>query len=95
MLLCAPNSIALSTNEDLYLSADQQINHSAADNINFSTQKSLIAHAQDKISLFAAQQGLKAVAAKGKVELQAQDDAIETIARHKVKLFQLKIELKL
>ncbi|MFV5491321.1 type VI secretion system Vgr family protein [Acinetobacter sp. ASP199] len=86
MLLCAPNSIALSTNEDLYLSADQQINHSAADNINFSTQKSLIAHAQDKISLFAAQQGLKAVAAKGKVELQAQDDAIETIARHKVKI---------
>ncbi|ENX11067.1 type VI secretion system Vgr family protein [Acinetobacter variabilis] len=86
MLLCAPNSIALSTNEDLYLSADQQINHSAADNINFSTRKSLIAHAQDKISLFAAQQGLKAVAAKGKVELQAQDDAIETIARHKVKI---------
>lgn len=86
MLLCAPNSIALSTNEDLYLSADQQINHSAADNINFSTQKSLIAHAQDKISLFAAQQGLKAVAAKGKVELQAQDDAIETIARQKIKI---------
>lgn len=86
MLLCAPNSIALSTNEDLYLSADQQINHSAADNINFSTQKSLIAHAQGKISLFAAQQGLKAVAAKGKVELQAQDDAIETIARQKIKI---------
>lgn len=86
MLLCAPNSIALSTNEDLYLSADQQINHSAADNINFSTQKSLIAHAQDKISLFAAQQGLKAIAAKGKVELQAQDDAIETIARQKIKI---------
>ncbi|WP_312209607.1 type VI secretion system Vgr family protein [Acinetobacter variabilis] len=86
MLLCAPNSIALSTNEDLYLSADQQINHSAADNINFSTQKSLIAHSQDKISLFAAQQGLKAIAAKGKVELQAQDDAIETIARQKIKI---------
>ncbi|MFW2046004.1 type VI secretion system Vgr family protein [Acinetobacter variabilis] len=86
MLLCAPNSIALSTNEDLYLSADHQINNSAADNINFSTQKSLIAHAQDKISLFAAQLGLKAVAAKGKVELQAQDDAIETIARQKIKI---------
>ncbi|RTY91692.1 DUF2345 domain-containing protein, partial [Staphylococcus aureus] len=34
-------------------------------------QKSLIAHAQDKISLFAAQQGLKAIAAKGKVEFQS------------------------
>jgi uncharacterized protein (DUF2345 family) len=31
------------------------------------------------VSLFAAQKGLKAFAAKGKVELQAQDDAIERL----------------
>lgn len=86
MILCAPNSIAISTNEDLYLSADRQINHSAADSMNFSTQKSLIAHAQDKISLFAAQEGFKAVAAQGKVELQAQDDAMEMIARQQIKI---------
>ncbi len=95
MVLCAPNSIALSTNEDLHLSADKQINHSAADSINFSTQKSLIAHAQDKISLFAAQQGLKAIAAKGKVEFQAQDDAIEAIARKQVKIISTEDQIEI
>ena len=86
ILLTAPNSIALSTNENIHLIADKQINHSAADSINLSTQKSLIAHAQDKISLFAAQEGARLYAGKGKIELQAQDDAIEAIARKVVKL---------
>lgn len=95
MILAAPGSIACVTHEDLHLSADGQISQTAGDAINFSTQKSFISHAQDKISLFAAQQGLKAYAAKGKVELQAQDDAIEVIARKVVKLIstQDKIEL--
>ncbi len=95
MVLCAPNSIALSTHEDLYLSADRQINHSAADSIQFSTQKSLIAHAQDKVSLFAAQQGLKAIAAKGKVELQAQDNAIEAIARQQIKIISTEDQIEI
>src|SRR5690606_30574340 len=34
MLLTAPQSIALSTNENIHLSADQQINQSAAENIH-------------------------------------------------------------
>lgn len=95
MVLCAPNSIALSTNEDLHLSADKQINHSAADSINFSTQKSLIAHAQDRISLFAAQKGFRAIAAKGKIELQAQDDAIEAIARKQIKIISTEDQIEI
>lgn len=95
MVLCAPNSIALSTNEDLHLLADKQINHSAADSINFSTQKSLIAHAQDRISLFAAQKGFRAIAAKGKIELQAQDDAIEAIARKQIKIISTEDQIEI
>ena len=95
MVLCAPNSIALSTNEDLHLSADKQINHSAADSINFSTQKSLIAHAQDRISLFAAQKGFRVIAAKGKIELQAQDDAIEAIARKQIKIISTEDQIEI
>ncbi|WP_278363136.1 type VI secretion system Vgr family protein [Acinetobacter schindleri] len=95
MVLCAPNSIALSTNEDLHLLADKQINHSAADSINFSTQKSLIAHAQDRISLFAAQKGFGAIAAKGKIELQAQDDAIEAIARKQIKIISTEDQIEI
>ncbi|HHW51870.1 MAG TPA: type VI secretion system tip protein VgrG [Acinetobacter towneri] len=86
MILCAPNSIAVSTQQDLHLSADQHIHQSAAGSINVSTQKSVITHARDKISLFAAEQGIRAFAAKGKVEIQAQDGAIDAIARQKIKL---------
>ena len=49
-------------------------------------QKNIVGHAQDKISLFAAQKGFRAYAAKGKLELQAQDDAIEAIAKKVIKL---------
>ncbi|MBQ0138525.1 MAG: DUF2345 domain-containing protein, partial [Kurthia sp.] len=95
MLLAAPNSIALATNKDIHLSADQQINHSAGDSINLSTQKSLIGHASQKISLFAAQEGFRAFAAKGKVELQAQDDAIEAIARKVIKLISTEDKIEM
>ncbi|WP_180095105.1 MULTISPECIES: DUF2345 domain-containing protein, partial [unclassified Acinetobacter] len=51
-----------------------------------SSQKSLIAHAQSKISLFAAQEGLRAYAGKGKVEIQAQGDGADLIARKGIQI---------
>ena len=86
MLLASPNSVALSSNEDIHLSADGQINQTAGDSINLSTQKNLIAHAQNKISLFAAQEGARLYAGKGKVEIQAQGDGADLIARKAVQV---------
>ncbi|MBP1499052.1 type VI secretion system tip protein VgrG [Acinetobacter nosocomialis] len=80
LLLSSPDGIALSTSEDIHISADAQINQIAGDSINISTQKNVIAHAQNRLSLFAAQSGLKAVAAQGKVEIQAQSDALDVLA---------------
>ncbi|UUM26250.1 type VI secretion system tip protein VgrG [Acinetobacter colistiniresistens] len=81
LLLSSPAGIALSSNEDIHLSADGQINQFAGDSINVTTQKSLISHAQNKISLFAAQGGMKQVAAKGKFEIHAQGDGLDILAR--------------
>ena len=86
MILTSPNSIALSTNEDVHVSADGQISHSAGDSINLSTQKSFLAHAQSKISLFAAQEGARLFAGKGKVEIQAQGDGADLIARKGIQI---------
>ncbi|WP_442891979.1 DUF2345 domain-containing protein [Acinetobacter sp. 161(2023)] len=86
MVLTAPNSIALASNEDIHLSADAQLSHSAGDSINLSTQKNLIAHAQNKISLFAAQQGARLYAGKGKIEIQAQADGADFIARKGIQI---------
>lgn len=86
MMLTAPNSIALATNEDIHLSADGQISHSAGDSINLSTQKSLLAHAQSKISLFAAHEGARLFAGKGEIEIQAQGDGADLIARKGIQI---------
>ncbi|MEG8239598.1 MULTISPECIES: type VI secretion system Vgr family protein [Acinetobacter] len=86
MLLASPNSMAVASNEDIHLSADGQLNQTAGDSINLSTQKNLIAHAQNKISLFAAQEGARLYAGKGKVEIQAQGDGADLIARKAVQV---------
>ncbi|MDO7216958.1 type VI secretion system Vgr family protein [Acinetobacter nosocomialis] len=86
MVLTAPNSIAVASNEDIHLSADGQLSQSAGDSINISTQKNLIAHAQNKLSLFAAQQGARLYAGKGKVEIQAQGDGADLIARKGIQI---------
>ncbi len=77
------------------MQASQDIAESASGSINLSAQKNIIGHAQDKISLFAAQKGLRAYAAKGKLELQAQDDAIEAIAKKVIKLISTEDKIEL
>lgn len=95
MLLASPNGIALTTPENIILQASQDIAESASGSINLSAQKNIIGHAQDKISLFAAQKGFRAYAAKGKLELQAQDDAIEAIAKKVIKLISTEDKIEL
>jgi type VI secretion system secreted protein VgrG len=86
MMLTSPNSIGLSSNEDIHLSSDGKISQQAGESMNLSTQKSLIAHASAKISLFAAQEGARLYAGKGKVEIQAQGDAADLIARKGIQI---------
>ncbi|MEB6479742.1 type VI secretion system Vgr family protein [Acinetobacter vivianii] len=86
LLLSSPNGIGLSSNEAIHISSDGQIDQFAGDSINFSTQKNLIAHAQNRISLFAAQHGIKQVAAKGKFEVQSQSDGIALISKGDIQI---------
>ncbi len=86
LLLNSPAGIGLSSNEDIHLSADGQINQIAGDSINLSTQKNLVAHVQNRISLFAAQNGIKQVAAKGKFEMHAQSDGIDLLAKQGIQI---------
>jgi len=86
MVLASPKSIAVSSNEDIHLSANGQLTQSAGDSINLSTQKSIVGHASQKISLFAAQEGARLFAGQGKVEIQAQGDGLDVIARKGVQI---------
>ena len=95
MLLASPNGIALTTPEDIILQASQDIAESASGSINMSAQKNIVAHAQDKLSLFAAQKGLSVYAAKGAVKVQAQDDLVEIIAKKVIKLISTEDKIEL
>jgi len=86
LLLSSPNGIGLSSNEAIHISSDGQIDQFAGESINFSTQKNLIAHAQNRISLFAAQHGIKQVAAKGKFEVQSQSHGIALISKGDIQI---------
>ncbi|PPC04491.1 type VI secretion system protein [Acinetobacter pittii] len=86
MLLASPKSIAVSSNEDIHLSANGQLTQSAGDSINISTQKNIVSHASQKISLFAAQEGARIFAGQGKLEIQAQGDGLDVIARKGVQI---------
>ncbi|NUF45310.1 DUF2345 domain-containing protein [Acinetobacter pittii] len=86
MVLASPRSIAVSSNEDIHLSANGQLTQSAGDSINISTQKNIVSHASQKISLFAAQEGARIFAGQGKLEIQAQGDALDVIARKGVQI---------
>lgn len=86
MLLSSPQSVGISSQASVHVCADGHISQSAGDSINMSTQDHLIAHVQQKISLFSVQNGITATAAKGKIALQTQGDGIEAIARKVIQI---------
>ncbi|MEG6545226.1 type VI secretion system Vgr family protein [Acinetobacter bereziniae] len=81
LLLSSQDGIALSTPENIHLSADAQINQIAGDSINFSTQKNWIVHAKNKISLFSVMNGINIIAAQGKFNIHAQANALDIFAK--------------
>lgn len=95
LLLTSPEAIALSSQDHIYLSADGKIHQCAGDSINLSTQHNLIAQALERISLFAAQNGMKLVAAKGPVEIHAHDGVMDLIARSKIQIMSTEDKVEL
>jgi len=84
MLIASPAGVAISTHDSAQLSANQQVNIMSGNNTHVAAGKSLIASVMEKISLFAQNAGIKLFAAKGKIEIQAQGDAMALSALNDV-----------
>jgi len=80
MLLASPASMGLSTQDSLQATASQHVNVVSGQNTNIATGKSLLVGAMEKFSLFVQNAGMKLFAAKGKVEIQAQGNAMSLSA---------------
>jgi len=86
MVLSSPEGIAASTQQSVHLTADEHVNTVARKNVIFAAGKSLLASVMDGISLFAQKLGIKLIAAKGKVDIQALSDAMNLLAQLDVKV---------
>ncbi|MCA8355562.1 DUF2345 domain-containing protein, partial [Burkholderia cepacia] len=89
LLLGSPAGIGLSTHQSLHASADQQANWISGQDSYFAAGGSMHAATVNHLSLFARNQGIKAVAGNGKVEIQAQAGDLEMIAQQLVKLLSV------
>ena len=86
MLFGSPSGIGVATQQSVHVSAGEQVNLVSGGSVHVAAGKSLLASVAEKISFFAQNSGIKLFAAKGKVEIQAQGDALELTAQKTVKI---------
>ena len=86
MLLASPESISLVSGKDIHMNALDSITVGGGQSINVSTDEHLILNAKKKVSVFAGEDDLKIYAAKGKFDLQSQDNVLDVSARLDVKI---------
>lgn len=86
MLLASPDSISLVSGKNIHINALDSVTVGSGQSINVSTDEHLILNAKKKVSLFAGEEDLKIYAAKGKFDLQSQDNLLDVSARLDVKI---------
>ncbi|UQZ87817.1 type VI secretion system tip protein VgrG [Deltaproteobacteria bacterium Smac51] len=86
MVLSGPAGLAMTTDKSAHFSAGHNLAFSAGKNISLATGQSVVASALRRVSLFALKLGLKIFAGKGKLEIQAQSDDLDIIAKNVFKI---------
>jgi type VI secretion system secreted protein VgrG len=82
LLLSAPAAIAASTPGNIHQNAGVNVSINAGQHAELSAWKRFTVAAGEAISMFAHAAGIKLLANKGRVQVQAQNDAMELTARH-------------
>jgi len=86
LLLSAPAGIAQVSPESIQISTGNNFIQTSAENSDFSVFKKFTVAAGEIISLFAKSLGIKIFANRGKVEIQAQGDAMELVSLKDMKV---------
>ncbi|WP_126284605.1 type VI secretion system Vgr family protein [Burkholderia stagnalis] len=80
ILVSAPDGMGLTSGADLQLTANGHLFATAGGNADIGVMKRFTVAAGELVSLFAQKLGLKLIAARGKVEIQAQSDEMHLIS---------------
>ncbi|HDU4094051.1 TPA: DUF2345 domain-containing protein [Klebsiella aerogenes] len=82
ILLNAPQGVSISSPEGVRISSGSaSVGIVAQNNVDISALKRFTVAAGEAVSMLARKAGMKLFAARGKVEIQAQDDVLEAIAK--------------
>ncbi|TKI02542.1 type VI secretion system Vgr family protein, partial [Martelella alba] len=84
LLLSAPDGMALTSGQHLQVSAGQNLIATAGKNADVSVVKNLFIGVGNALSVFVRKLGIKLIANQGPVQLQAQNDLMELIARGEI-----------
>lgn len=96
MVLNAPQGVSISSPEGVRVSSGSaSVGIVAQNNVDISVMKRFTVAAGEAISMLARQAGMKLFAAKGKVEIQAQDDALEAIAKKDITVTSAEGKIKI
>lgn len=93
VLLSAPKGIALTSGEHLHASAGKNLALTAGKDVDISAIRRLTMAAGEAFSLFVKKAGIRLFAAKGKVEIQAQGDGLDLIARKGLSIISTEDEI--
>ncbi|MGN7982148.1 type VI secretion system Vgr family protein [Burkholderia sp. 22313] len=80
LVATAPDGVGLASGQQMQIAARKQMFVTAGDGLDIGVMKRIAIAAGEAISLFAANLGIRIFAAKGKVQIQAQSDAMELMS---------------
>ena len=86
ILAYAPEGIALTSDNNIQLSSASSITTTSENHTDISALQNITIAAEESISLFAHKTGMKLFANQGKVEVQAQNDAMEIAAKQDIRV---------
>ncbi|WP_175760216.1 type VI secretion system Vgr family protein [Burkholderia anthina] len=84
--LSAPNGVGLATPDRVMVSAGKDVSVGTSSRFNVNALRNVAIAAGEVLSLFAHKFGVKLYAARGKVQIQAQSDAMEMVAQKDMRI---------
>lgn len=95
LLLSAPDGVALTSGQHLQVSAGQNLIATAGKNADVSVVKNLFVGVGNALSVFVRKLGIKLIANQGPVQVQAQNDLMELLARKEISIVSTEDEIKI
>lgn len=95
LVLSSPAGIAATTPNSTHLHSGRNATITASRHHSVAAGHSFLVSALQKVSLFAHKAGMKLFAGRGKVEIQAQSDALDLIAERELRVFSTQETVKI